>query len=48
MVDARDRDGQISESELPSLAMLVLWAGYDSTTTLIGLGLLELLQRPEQ
>ncbi|MCX4751211.1 cytochrome P450 [Kitasatospora sp. NBC_01287] len=46
LIRARDGEDQLSEDELLSLAVLLLVAGHETTTNLIGNGLLALLQAP--
>ncbi|MFE7564195.1 cytochrome P450 [Kitasatospora sp. NPDC057500] len=46
LIRARDGEDQLSEDELVSLAVLLLVAGHETTTNLIGNGLLALLQTP--
>ncbi|MDV6011925.1 cytochrome P450 [Haloechinothrix sp. LS1_15] len=46
-IGARDRDDRLDEDELVSLAFLVLWAGIENVTHLIGNGTLALLRDPE-
>jgi cytochrome P450 len=46
-VDAEDSE-QLSSAELAANLMLLLFAGHETTTNLIAIGLLELLRRPEQ
>jgi cytochrome P450 len=56
LIQARDGDGdnggdngdQLSETELISMAFLLMIAGHDSTMSLIGNGVLCLLQHPDQ
>ncbi|MEU6232193.1 cytochrome P450 [Kitasatospora sp. NPDC047058] len=47
LIRARDGGDRLSEDELVSLAVLLLVAGHETTTNLIGNGLLALLQAPE-
>ncbi|MEV4555709.1 cytochrome P450 [Kitasatospora sp. NPDC049285] len=47
LIRARDGEDRLSEDELVSLAVLLLVAGHETTTNLIGNGLLALLQAPE-
>ncbi|WP_245818634.1 cytochrome P450 family protein [Haloechinothrix alba] len=46
-IGARDRDDRLDENELVSLAFLVLWAGIENVTHLIGNGTVLLLRDPE-
>ncbi|WP_101382971.1 cytochrome P450 [Kitasatospora sp. GP30] len=46
LIRARDGEDRLSEDELVSLAVLLLVAGHETTTNLIGNGLLALLQTP--
>ncbi|MEV6447941.1 cytochrome P450 [Amycolatopsis sp. NPDC051716] len=48
LVRARDGDGRLSEPELTALAFLVLLAGYENSTNMIGNGVLALLRHPGQ
>lgn len=48
LVRARDADEQLSEGELTALAFLVLLAGYENSTNMIGNGVLALLRHPDQ
>lgn len=47
LIRARDGQDRLSEDELVSLAVLLLVAGHETTTNLIGNGLLALLRTPE-
>lgn len=47
-IAARDKGDQLSRSELLSLAFLLLAAGYETTASLIGNGMLALLYHPGQ
>ncbi|MGW3073901.1 cytochrome P450 family protein [Kitasatospora sp. NPDC001132] len=47
LIRARDGQDKLSEDELVSLAVLLLVAGHETTTNLIGNGLLALLQAPD-
>lgn len=47
LIRARDGEDRLSEDELVSLAVLLLVAGHETTTNLIGNGLLALLQAPD-
>lgn len=47
LIRARDGADRLSEDELVSLAVLLLVAGHETTTNLIGNGLLALLQTPD-
>jgi cytochrome P450 len=48
MIAARDEDDLLTEDELTSLAFLTYWAGYENSVHVIGLGVLALIQHPEQ
>jgi len=48
LVAARDEQDALSEEELVANAFLLLLAGHETTTNLIGNGLLALLRHPEQ
>lgn len=48
LVQARDEDDRLAEVELVSMAFLILTAGYESTGHLIGNGVVNLLNNPEQ
>jgi cytochrome P450 len=48
LIAARDDTDKLSEDELISLAVLLLIAGHETTTSLIGNAVLALLQHPEQ
>lgn len=48
LIAARDDNDKLSEDELVSLAVLLLIAGHETTTSLIGNAVLALLQHPEQ
>ncbi len=48
LVAARDDDGALSEGELLAFVVLLLLAGNETTTNLIGNGLLTLCRYPEQ
>ncbi|MFB7666883.1 cytochrome P450 [Kitasatospora sp. NPDC056138] len=47
LIRARDGEDRLSEDELVSLAVLLLVAGHETTSNLIGNGLLALLQSPD-
>ncbi|KJK55865.1 cytochrome P450, partial [Saccharothrix sp. ST-888] len=47
LIRARDGEDRLSEDELVSLAVLILVAGHETTTNLIGNGLLALLRTPD-
>ena len=44
LIAARDDGDRLSEDELTSTALLLLFAGYDTTTNLIGNGVYRLLE----
>ncbi|MDB6103189.1 MAG: pksS [Gammaproteobacteria bacterium] len=48
LVKASDAEGQLSEDELISICILVLFGGHETTTNLLGNGFLALLRNPEQ
>ena len=48
MVQAEDDEGRLSDEELVSFAVTLLGAGTETTTNLIGVGTLALLQSPAQ
>jgi cytochrome P450 len=48
MIAARDDDGRLSEDELVATCMLVLFAGHETTTHLLGNAVHALLDHPEQ
>jgi cytochrome P450 len=48
LIAARDDNDRLSEDELTSLAVLLLIAGHETTTSLIGNAALALLQHPDQ
>ena len=48
LIEAEDKGDQLSEHELISTAILLFAAGFETTTHLIGNGLLALLRHPEQ
>ncbi len=48
LVHATDEGDQLSETELVSMAFLLLLAGHETTVNLIGNGVLALLRNPEQ
>ncbi len=48
MIAARDEEGALSDDELIANAILILLAGHETTTNLIGNGILALLQHPEE
>jgi cytochrome P450 len=48
LIDARDRDGALSEEELISTAYILLLVGHDTTVNLIGNGMLALIGDPGQ
>jgi len=48
LVMAEDQGDSFSEDELYSMCILLIFAGHETTTNLIGNGILALLQNPEQ
>jgi cytochrome P450 len=48
MIAARDRDDALSDDELVANCILLLLAGHETTTNLIGNGTLALMRHPEQ
>ena len=48
MIAARDNEGRLSEDELVATCMLVLFAGHETTTHLLGNAVHALLDHPEQ
>lgn len=48
LIAARDAGDQLSEDELVATAMLLLFAGHETTTNLLSNGTLALLRHPEQ
>lgn len=48
LVTARDRDDRLGEDELVASCILLLFAGHETTTNLIGNGILALLRHPAQ
>lgn len=48
MVEAEEGGDRLSEEELMGMAILLLFAGYETTVNLIGSGALALLQHPQQ
>jgi cytochrome P450 len=48
MVQAEDSGDHLTEDELMGMAILLLFAGYDTTVNLIGSGALALLEHPQQ
>jgi cytochrome P450 len=48
LIAAEDQHTQLSEQELVSMCILLLNAGHETTTNLLGNGLYALLQRPQQ
>ena len=47
-VEARENDDQLSDEEVASTAILLFAAGFETTTNLLGNGLLALLTHPDQ
>lgn len=47
LIQARDEDGQLSHDEVIATAMLLLFAGHETTSNLLAVGLLSLLEYPE-
>lgn len=48
LINARDADDTLSHDEVISTGVLLLFAGHETTTNLIGSGVLALLQHPDQ
>lgn len=48
LISARDADDALSHDEVISTGVLLLFAGHETTTNLIGSGLLALLRHPDQ
>ncbi|MEV6560550.1 cytochrome P450 [Nocardia sp. NPDC051756] len=48
LIAVRDAGDGLTESELVSMAFLILWAGYQNTVEFIGKAVLALLDNPEQ
>ncbi len=48
LAQARDRDDALTEAEVIATAILLFGAGFETTTNLIGNGLLALLRHPDQ
>ncbi|MBL8834603.1 MAG: cytochrome P450 [Alphaproteobacteria bacterium] len=48
LIDAQRGEGRLDEDELVATAVLILFAGHETTTNLIGNGLLALLRHPDQ
>jgi cytochrome P450 len=48
LIAAEERDDRLSVAEVVSMCILLLNAGHETTTNLIGNGVLALLQHPEQ
>jgi Cytochrome P450 len=48
LISARDEGDALSQDEVISTGVLLLFAGHETTTNLIGSGLLALLRRPDQ
>lgn len=46
LISARDQDQSLSEDELVASCMLLLFAGHETTTNLIGNGVIELIDHP--
>ncbi len=48
LITARDADDRLTADELTSLAFLLLFAGYENVTNLIGIGAVALLTHPDR
>jgi cytochrome P450 len=48
LINARDDDDALSPAEVVSTGVLLLFAGHETTTSLIGTGLLALVRHPDQ
>jgi cytochrome P450 len=48
LIDARDDDGRLDQQELLSTIFQLIVAGHDTTTSLIGNGVVALMRNPEQ
>jgi cytochrome P450 len=48
LAEARDRDDRLTDYEITSTAILLFAAGFETTTNLLGNGLLALLRHPDQ
>ena len=48
LVQARDNDDRLTDDEITSTAILLFSAGFETTTNLLGNGLLALLRHPDQ
>ncbi|MEJ7839895.1 MAG: cytochrome P450, partial [Thermomicrobiales bacterium] len=48
MIHAETEEGRMSEDELVATAILLLFAGHETTTNLIGNGVMALLRQPDQ
>jgi cytochrome P450 len=48
LVNAKDANGQLSEDELISICILLLFGGHETTANLLGNGFLALIKNPDQ
>lgn len=48
LISAHDEDGSLSSEELVASCVILLFAGHETTTNLIGNGMVLLLERPDQ
>lgn len=48
LIDARDQDDRLTESEMVGMAFMILIGGYDTTLSMISSGALALLRDPER
>ena len=48
LIRAHDHDQQLSEDELVSICILILFGGHETTTNLLGNGFLALIRNPQQ
>lgn len=48
MVKARDEDDMMSDEEILACCSLIMFAGHETTTNQLGIGLLELIHHPDQ